>query len=212
MIIIKCKICGKERKIFPSRLKDNRGKYCSTKCFLKDLHERLKKGKFISCKECNKKFYIQRCEFNRAKFCSNSCKHKWYGRKNKGRKMLQTIGNKHWNWKGGITPERTKIYFSKEYKEWVKKVYQRDNYTCQKCGDNTGNNLKPHHKNSFTDYPELRFDINNGITLCENCHIYFHSKYGTHHNNEKQLNEFLNEKQKSIITTRGRQVMVSEVS
>ncbi len=69
--------------------------------------------------------------------------------------------------------------------------------------------MKPHHKDSFADYPKLRFNLDNGITLCINCHIYFHSKYGTHHNNKQQLEEFLNEKQESIITQRGRQIVVS---
>ncbi len=211
-IIIKCKICGKERNVFPSRLKDNRGKYCSTECFLYDLHRQLKKGKLINCKVCNKRFYVQKCAIGRAKFCSKKCKAKWYGEQRRGKKVLKTSGKNHWNWKGGITPERTKIYFSKKYTEWVKSIYEWDNYTCQKCEDNSGNNLKPHHIESFADYPELRFEVNNGITFCKNCHTYFHSKYGTHHNNRKQLEEFLNEKQEAIITHRGRQVMVSKIS
>jgi len=126
-------------------------------------------------------------------------------------KRADLSGKNNWNWKGGITPERTKIWHSLEYKKWRESVYQRDNYTCQKCGDNSGH-LIPHHIESFADYPNLRFDINNGITLCKRCHTYFHSKYSTHHNNRKQLNEFLNEKQESIITQRGRQIMVNSVS
>lgn len=85
-------------------------------------------------------------------------------------------GEKGNNWKGGITPFRTKIWFSKEYKEWRMKVFMRDNWTCQFCGlrSHIGLDekvyLEAHHIKSFKDYPKLRFDVNNGITLCRDCH------------------------------------------
>lgn len=213
MITIKCKICSKKREVFPSRFKTGRGKYCSAKCFLDDLHRKLKNGKWLLCKECNKPFYASRYKLKIAKFCSWRCKNRWLGRNFfKGRKVEKTSGKNHWNWKGGISDERTKLWNSGEYNEWRKMVYERDNYTCQKCGDNSGNNLIPHHLEGFADYPKLRFDINNGITLCKNCHTYFHSKYSTHHNTKEQLKEFLNENQDTIITTRGRQIVVSGIS
>ncbi len=61
------------------------------------------------------------------------------------------------------------IRASKEYRDWRKAVYKRDNYTCQKC-NLMGGKLHAHHIKSFHNYPKLRFDINNGITLCEDCH------------------------------------------
>ena len=83
-------------------------------------------------------------------------------------------GEKNANWKGGVTPEIMKIRNSFEIKTWRKAIFERDNYACQICGDNRGHNLNAHHIKSFKDYPELRFDLNNGITLCKNCHSEIH--------------------------------------
>ncbi len=77
-------------------------------------------------------------------------------------------GSKSWNWKGGITPLRKKLYFSLEYKLWRKSVFERDDYTCVWCG--SIENLTTDHIKPWEDYPELRFAIDNGRTLCLDCH------------------------------------------
>lgn len=77
------------------------------------------------------------------------------------------------------------------YKEWVQLVYELDNHTCQKCGDDTGGNLNAHHIESYRSNPELRTEISNGITLCEDCHKDFHHQYGYGDNTRAQLVEFL---------------------
>ena len=79
-------------------------------------------------------------------------------------------GDKHWNWKGGITKERVKLWFSEEYKLWRKQVFERDNYVCQDCGNKGRLNLEAHHKKRWIHYPELRFEVDNGLTLCKECH------------------------------------------
>lgn len=76
-------------------------------------------------------------------------------------------GNKHWNWKGGVDKG---IWFTWEYKQWRKAVFERDNYTCVWCGDNKGGNLEADHIKPKSLFPELVFDINNGRTLCKGCH------------------------------------------
>ena len=114
-------------------------------------------------------------------------------------------GDKHPNWKGGITPLNMLLreYF---HTNQVPKIARRDNYTCQMCGKKH-TVLHIHHNRKFsdivqeirdehpllnpqntTDQVELyniithdrRFlDEDNLITLCKDCHIKVHSKNET---------------------------------
>lgn len=88
-------------------------------------------------------------------------------------------GSKNYLWKGGISKESKIIRSGIEYRLWRESVFARDNWTCQNC-KNRGNKLQAHHIKSFTIYPEFRFAINNGITLCINCHKLFHKNARNH--------------------------------
>lgn len=79
-------------------------------------------------------------------------------------------GDKNPAWKGGITPANTSIRNSKEYALWRTAVFERDNHTCIWCGNNEGGNLNADHIKPFALFPELRFAIDNGRTLCIPCH------------------------------------------
>lgn len=71
-------------------------------------------------------------------------------------------------WKGG-KDRRKYIMAQKEYKLWRISVFERDNYTCIWCGQR-GGRLQADHIKSFSAYPSLRFAIDNGRTLCIDCH------------------------------------------
>lgn len=66
---------------------------------------------------------------------------------------------------------------SKGYIEWRKAVFERDNYTCQLCGQ-VGGKLNAHHIKPFAGSPEGRLDVSNGVTLCKECHKEVHRNGG----------------------------------
>ena len=103
----------------------------------------------------------------------------WKGKvgPNKGRKFSEKLkriwslaktGKKHWNWKGGFTPELARLRNGRQIRAWRQKVYLRDGYTCVVCGNK--DRICADHIKSFRDYPEFRFDVKNGRTLCYPCH------------------------------------------
>jgi len=110
---------------------------------------------------------------------------------NKGIHIEAISGVKNHNWRGGKSNENRKIRTSLEYKLWRDACFARDGYTCQKTGQ-FGGKLRCHHINNFSDYPELRLAIDNGITLSDDTHRDFHKKYGVKNNTKEQLIEFLN--------------------
>lgn len=167
-----CSICGKEEMVSPCFA--NRP-YCSRDCMAKGYKARVKErsshwqgGKWKRyCLVCGKEFEfdkgdLKRCPNSRL-FCSQSCKAQY-----------QHIGEGNPNWKGGIQPEHLKIRNSKGVREWKLECLERDNHTCQKCGAIEG--LHVHHIKSFDEFPELRAKLENGITLCGDCHYEIHYK------------------------------------
>lgn len=87
-------------------------------------------------------------------------------------------GEKSHFWQGGITEENRKLRNSIEYRFWREEVYKRDNYTCVICGIPGGWSkekkrkieLNADHIKRWALYPELRFEVSNGRTLCLDCH------------------------------------------
>ena len=74
------------------------------------------------------------------------------------------------NWKGGTTPINKRLRRSKDFKDWREAVFKRDDWTCQECNQR-GGELHPDHIKPFALFPELRFELSNGRTLCKACHM-----------------------------------------
>lgn len=105
----------------------------------------------------------------------------------------KNVGENHPRWNYTFTQtDRQDIRKYPEYYEWRKAVYDRDNYTCQKCGEVSGV-LNAHHIESYNNNNELRTTLENGITLCDTCHKDFHHQFGYGNNSRKQLESFLHQ-------------------
>jgi len=98
-------------------------------------------------------------------------------------------GNKHPNWKGGITPLTKSIRNCFKNRQWTSDIFTRDDFTCQECGQK-GVYLEAHHKKSFSSILQFYeittleealeceeiWNINNGITFCRGCHKRLHKE------------------------------------
>lgn len=170
--------------------------YCSRRCSdigKMDIDDSLKnkntpKRIVVKCSHCNAEIKITHRESDlfATHFCDRKCAGKW--------KSENNIGENSANWKGGITPKRISIRESTKYKQWRLAIYERDDYTCQCCGNNIGN-INAHHienfANLYNEVDEIIFNHDNGITLCKDCHEEFHSVFGRKDNNENQLWNFI---------------------
>ncbi len=110
-------------------------------------------------------------------------------------------GEKCYKWRGGISLLTHRIRESFKNRQWISDVFSRDNFTCNICGTR-GCYLHAHHIKSFNSilqYYEIitlgealncaeLWNINNGITLCKECHKKIHKKV-INNVNDKSSNE-----------------------
>jgi len=160
---------GKKRKPFTKEHKKNISKALKGNIKLTSKRARGKdtknwKGGKLKCRDCGKEIgYV-----NKSGYCQ-SCKLIHYPVKSKEYHLIRS---------------------SLDFREWRESIFTRDDYTCQRCSQ-IGYTLHPHHIQNFSQYSALRFEIDNGITLCESCHREFHKVYGIKNNNKKQIEEFI---------------------
>ena len=95
-----------------------------------------------------------------------------------GNGMYGVRGERHPGWKGGISPERQRIYASSAWKRVRRDVIARDGGTCLRCGvaPNGRRALHLHHVETWESAPERRLDRDNLATMCRACHEWVHSK------------------------------------
>ena len=154
-----CVVCGRKFEHWVGR----NAKYCSRECWNKRNPKVLK-----NCLFCGKEFWSYQHE--NKEYCSRKC----YGLH---KRELQKGENSHF-WRGGKTKLNKLLRTRAKYTEWRKAVFERDNYTCQDCGIKNGEGVKvylqAHHIKPVSKFPDLVYDVSNGITLCKNCHLLRH--------------------------------------
>ncbi|EID0695626.1 TPA: HNH endonuclease [Vibrio parahaemolyticus] len=180
-----CLECKKKYKRKPHQFEHDNS-YCSRECYFKSRKGLLKKERVpIKCHYCGDIFQILESQTvgKKSLYCSKSCKDKGHGQKYSGKS--------HPRYNNELTDEDRIVRrkHNKNY-QWRIKVYERDGYTCQICKDSKGGNLVAHHLYSYSDNKALRFEVNNGITLCKDCHKEFHDSYGYGKNTKSQFERF----------------------
>lgn len=176
MTKITCQRCSRVF-IIKKRHKWNPNKYCSTQCRLRALSAG-NKGKPKSSSTRNKISNKQKLLYKNKKrpkmrYWKGSKFSEEYKNKlssaHKGKSAFWNIGKKNGQWKGGVTPINLRIRGSLKYKLWRESIFKRDNWTCVVCNVR-GGILNADHIKPFSLYPDLRFCIDNGRTLCLSCH------------------------------------------
>lgn len=190
-ITFNCDYCGKECVEGMASYNSSNNHFCSQECkarWQKDnlvgennpLYNRVK----CNCEYCGKEIEKtpSNIKNNKHTFCSQECKNKWRSKFERG--------ENHPDYNPNLTPEERGRSYA-EYSDWRKEVFERDNYTCQCCGDNKGHNLNAHHIYGYAEHEDLRTDVDNGVTLCEDCHKRYHKQYGIKNNDYKDFRTFL---------------------
>lgn len=111
-----------------------------------------------TCEVCNKVYRAFPYLSDTTRFCGKVCRLDWMS--------MFYRGEKHWNWQGGKTTKRS---YTRKYRNWRESVFKRDDYTCQICKAR-GVYIEAHHVKAWAHFPLLRYDIENGQTLCIPCH------------------------------------------
>lgn len=168
--LVKCQQCGKSFSVIPARAQT--AKFCSIRCrsdwraiyFVGAGNPKWQGGiRVKECQHCGTEYTLHEKQpyssFLKSKFCSKQCADVG---------GFRYSGDAHPNWTGG-TKKR-----NHQHATWAQTVISRDSARCVKC-DAQGVELHAHHVKPWKQFPELRFDLDNGITVCAYCHWAIHS-------------------------------------
>ena len=128
------------------------------------------------CLYCNNEYIANYKNFSKSKFCSKSCSSKsrpsgMLGKKQSD-KLICLLKSRtkelhpRWVKDRNMVVKSEKKHLDSNYRNWSKSVKDRDNWKCKLLNHECSGRLESHHIYRWKDYPDLRYDINNGITLC----------------------------------------------
>lgn len=166
-----CRGCGKQWET--TRGNHKATNYCSRDCYL--AHHYTGKVTF-TCGHCGKQWDARPKPPRR--FCSETCRVASLAaspRRGEDHGMFGRRGPLSPGWKGGVAKSNRTCRSATPARRWRRAVTARDNHQCRRCGTTVGR-MHAHHVLAWRDYPALRFDLSNGITLCIRCHraVHFH--------------------------------------
>ncbi len=178
-----CVVCGKEfsKKQTCSKKEWEQRKFCSNKC-VNVRRVPCNKGKKTGQVPWNKGLKDCYSEETRQKMGADKIGKPTSDLQKQKVSEANSGPNSHL-WKGGITPLNQAIRTSTKYSEWRLSIFERDGFQCQSC-KKIGGYLEAHHikffssiieKNNITTFEAAMlcqelWDIDNGITLCSECH------------------------------------------
>ena len=133
----------------------------------------MPKGVFIRTPEMLKRFSLAQMGKKASDETKRKMSESHRGRKHTAEERIRMSqaqkGEKAHNWKGGLKSIDKVIRNSVEYKLWREAVFKRDDWTCRLCLKR-GGKIEADHILPFSTHIELRFAIDNGRTLCKECH------------------------------------------
>ncbi len=134
----------------------------------------------VGCKENNIHFWLKKHGI-KARSISEARKLKQWGASGADNPMYGRCGPNNPAYRGGTTPERQSEYAKAEWRSFVALIFKRDGYCCVRCSSpkRRRKGLHAHHIASYAEYPDLRRDPLNVVTLCDLCHRWVHSNKNT---------------------------------
>ena len=150
-------------------------KVCKTGFYAAPWEMKRRKGKMFCSKECSYKGRTCTMLFKKghADLVPKSSRGHSEETKKKMRiansaKALKTTGERHYRW----LSDRTQLKDARKdrggqlHREWSKTVKNRDGWKCRTSNSCCSGRVVAHHIKTWQDHPELRYEVNNGITLC----------------------------------------------
>ena len=171
-----CSTCGREIYLRASLIRERN--YCSYECLGASKKVTIPKK---TCPRCGKEFERGNTEagnFRKKKYCSEKCAQL-------ANPPPNLYGEDNPRWKG---PDARRRNRHGPKKKWRNAVINRDKGRCQRCGTEQGV-LVAHHIKPWETYPELRFEVSNGLTLCQRCHFVEHG-WNISQNGIKETTDF----------------------